>query len=565
MKKLLAMLLAALMLLGCVSALADEGSEPDWAEYDALIAQIKASTDFVEREALMHEAEDILMGTGAIVPLYYYNDIYMKRDTVEGFYANLYGTKYFMHASNGDSDTLRMQLASEPDRLDPALNSTVDGATLAANTFGGLYTYDENGQTAPNFATGYTVSDDGLTYTFTMREGLMWSDGTPLTAKDFEYSWKRAADPETAADYAYMFNGIDGYGTEEGLNVTASEDGTTLTVVLSAPCAYMLDLMAFPTFFAVQQACVEGAAGYKDEDGNVLDAGAWATEAGFVSSGAYMLESWVHNESMVYVKNPNYWDAENVKIERLELMLSADDAVVFAAYEAGDLDFIDTVPSDEIQNLLGVRDDCYLIDNLGTYYVSFNVKSPLFDGLTVEQAANVRTALSLLIDRQYLVDTVAQCGQQLANTFIPAGMLDGNGGEFRVNDDTYTFPDEENTGYFGFDLAANTEKARELLETAGYVFDENGMLSAQTPLSFEYLTNTGTGHEGIAQCVQQDLALLGINMTIRTVEWDVFLNERKDGNYDIARNGWLADFNDPINMLEMWTTESGNNDCQFGR
>lgn len=565
MKKLLAMLLAALMLLGCVSALADEGSEPDWAEYDALIAQIKASTDFVEREALMHEAEDILMGTGAIVPLYYYNDIFMKRDTVEGFYANLYGTKYFMHASNGDSDTLRMQLASEPDRLDPALNSTVDGATLAANTFGGLYTYDENGQTAPNFATGYTVSDDGLTYTFTMREGLMWSDGTPLTAKDFEYSWKRAADPETAADYAYMFNGIDGYGTEEGLNVTASEDGTTLTVVLSAPCAYMLDLMAFPTFFAVQQACVEGAAGYKDEDGNVLDAGAWATEAGFVSSGAYMLESWVHNESMVYVKNPNYWDAENVKIERLELMLSADDAVVFAAYEAGDLDFIDTVPSDEIQNLLGVRDDCYLIDNLGTYYISFNVKSPLFDGLTVEQAANVRTALSLLIDRQYLVDTVAQCGQQLANTFIPVGMLDGNGGEFRVNDDTYTFPDEENTGYFGFDLAANTEKARELLETAGYVFDENGMLSAQTPLSFEYLTNTGTGHEGIAQCVQQDLALLGINMTIRTVEWDVFLNERKDGNYDIARNGWLADFNDPINMLEMWTTESGNNDCQFGR
>ena len=565
MKKLLAVLLAALMLLGGVSAFADEGSEPAWEEYDALIAEIKASTDFVEREALMHQAEDMLMGTGAIVPLYYYNDIFMKRDTIEGFYANLYGTKYFMHTTNGDSDTLKMQLASEPDRLDPALNSTVDGATLAANTFGGLYTYDENGQTAPNFATGYTVSEDGLTYTFTMREGLLWSDGTPLTAKDFEYSWKRAADPETAADYAYMFNGIEGYGTEEGLNVTASEDGTTLTVVLTAPCAYMLDLMAFPTFFAVPQACVESAAGYKDEDGNVLDAGAWATEAGFVSSGAYMLESWVHNESMVYVKNPNYWDAENVKLERLELMLSADDAVVFAAYEAGDLDFIDTVPSDEIKNLLGVRDDCYLIDNLGTYYISFNVKSPLFDGLTVEQAANVRTALSLLIDRQYLVDTVAQCGQQLANTFIPAGMLDGHGGEFRVNDDTYTFPDAENTGYFGFDLNANTEKARELLESAGYVFDENGMLSAETPLSFEYLTNTGTGHEGIAQCVQQDLALLGINMTIRTVEWDVFLNERKDGNYDICRNGWLADFNDPINMLEMWTTDSGNNDCQFGR
>ena len=157
----------------------------------------------------------------------------------------------------------------------------------------------------------------------------------------------------------------------------------------------------------------------------------------------------------------------------------------------------------------------------------------------MEQAANVRTALSLLIDRQYLVDTVAQCGQQLANTFIPAGMLDGHGGEFRVNDDTYTFPDAENTGYFGFDLNANTEKARELLESAGYVFDENGMLSAETPLSFEYLTNTGTGHEGIAQCVQQDLALLGINMTIRTVEWDVFLNERKDGTTTSAATAGL--------------------------
>jgi peptide/nickel transport system substrate-binding protein/oligopeptide transport system substrate-binding protein len=108
-------------------------------------------------------------------------------------------------------------------------------------------------------------------------------------------------------------------------------------------------------------------------------------------------------------------------------------------------------------------------------------------------------------------------------------------------------------------------KARELLESAGYKFNENGMLSAETPISFEYLTNESSGHVAIAEAMQSDLAVLGINMTIKTEDWNVFLNDRKNGNYDVARNGWVADFNDPINMLEMWTTDSGNNDCQFGK
>jgi len=266
---------------------------------------------------------------------------------------------------------------------------------------------------------------------------------------------------------------------------------------------------------------------------------------------------------MVYVKNPNYFDAENVKLERLEFMLSADDAVIYAAYNAGNLDFIDTVPTDAIQTLLAEQNPEFnVVDQLGTYYMIFNVKSPMFDGLTAEQAANVRKGISLLIDRQYIIDTVAQTGQKLATSFIPAGMLDGNGGVFKANDEKYTYPVPEAEGYYG--LEPDVEGAIALLETAGYKF-ENGMLSAETPLSFEYLTNPSTGHEGIAQCMQQDLAAVGIEMTIKTSEWDVFLNERKDGHYDVARNGWIADFNDPINMLEMWTTESGNNDAQFGR
>ena len=159
------------------AAIKAAGAAPAWGPYDALIAQIKSTTDFVGREALMHQAEDILMGTGALVPIYYYNDIFMVKPAVEGLYYNAFGTKFFDRTTNGDSTTLRLQLASEPDKLDPALNSSVDGAILAAASFGGLYTYNEAGELAPNFATGYEMSEDGLTYTFPIRDGLQWSNG----------------------------------------------------------------------------------------------------------------------------------------------------------------------------------------------------------------------------------------------------------------------------------------------------------------------------------------------------------------------------------------------------
>jgi len=250
-------------------------------------------------------------------------------------------------------------------------------------------------------------------------------------------------------------------------------------------------------------------------------------------------------------------------------MLSADDTAIYAAYQAGDVDFIDSVPTDEKANLQG-NPEYKVIDNLGTYYAAFNVKSHLFDGKTVEQAAAMREAFSKLIDREYIIETVAQNGQKVATAYIPEGMADGQGGVFKTNDDAYTYPvtataenGDELAGYY--DLAVDEEGAIELLKEAGYEFDDNGMLSANTPISFEYLTNESSGHIAIAECMQQDLAAVGINMTIRTCDWNVFLNDRKNGNYDVARNGWLADFNDPINMLEMWTTDSGNNDVQFGR
>lgn len=394
----------------------------------------------------------------------------------------------------------------------------------------------------------------------TLKDGLKWSDGSELTAKDFEYAWKRATNPETAADYSYMFDQFEGYG-EDGkeINVTASEDGKTLTAVLKNPVAYFLDLLAFPTYLPVKQDVVESAEGYKDAAGAVVNPGAWALEAGFVSNGPFVLDEWTHNESMVYVKNPNYYDPDSVKLERLEFMLSADDAAIYAAYQSGDLDFTDTVPADEISNLIDTP-EFHIVEQLGTYYMTFNVNSDVFAGKTVEQANAMRRAISLLVDRQYIIDTVAQTGQKLATSFIPAGMSDGHGGVFKMVDEDTTYPVED--GYYPAE--PDVDAAMALLEEAGFKFDGD-KLSAETPLDFVYITNSGTGHEGIAQVVQQDLAQVGINMEIKTADWNVFLNDRKAGNFTLARNGWIADFNDPINMLEMWTSTSGNNDAQFGK
>ena len=560
MKKLFALFLAVLMLAG--GAALAEGSAPDWAQYDALIASIKTETDLEAREALMHEAEDMLMETGAVVPITYYTDPYMLKSDVQGFYDTPEGLKYFMYTTREGEDTLRINLASEPMTLDPALNYTLDGASLAVNSFGGLYTHGPDGELQPDFATGYTVSDDALTYTFTLREGLMWSDGTPLTAEDFVYSWNRAADPDTGAVYGYLFSVIEGYGTEEGLAISASEDGLSFTVQLVAPCPYMLDLAAFPVFYPVQKACVESAEGYLDQDGALANPGAWVTEAGFVCSGAYVLESWTHEESMVYVKNPNYWNAENVTMERLEFMLSADDSVIYAAYLAGDLDFIDTIPADEIPGLLeGSDPEFYVTASLGTSFVCFNVNSPMFDGMSAEQASAVRRAVSMLIDRTWISET-ARLTEPPAGTYIPDGMSDGHGGVFRVNDEAYTYPNEEEVGYYF--LTADVEGAVALLESVGYVF-EDGMLSEETPISFEYLINAGTQNENVAQCIQSDLAAIGIQMEIRTVEWNVIGGEMASGNFDLGRVGMSADFNDPICFLEMFTSTSGNNFCQLGR
>ena len=444
------------------------------------------------------------------------------------------------------SNILNINLASEPDYLDPALNSSVDGGCLAVNSFAGLYTYNADGELIPDLATDMPeVSEDGTQYTVHMIESN-WSNGDPMTANDVVYSWNRVVADETAADYAYLFD-VFAKNDDGTLAVNATDD-YTLEITLNAPCPYFNDLMAFPTFMPVHQASVEAA----NPDGDVP--GKWAQEAGFVCSGAYTLKEWKHNESMIYVKNPEYHNAANVTMDELHFMLSADDTAIYAAYNGGNLDYIDSVPNDEISTLNGINPEFGILPQLGTYYVGFNVNDAMFDGKTPEQAADMRHAISLLIDRQYIVDTVGQTGQIPADAFVPEGMADGNGGIFK---DGVSYYDATATG------VGMKEEAKALLEKAGYTFDDNDQISPS--LSLSYLTNDGTGHIAIAESIQQDLAALGIEMTIKSEDWNVFLEDRKNGNFSVAREGWVADYNDPINMLEIFTSDSGNNDMQLGK
>ena len=450
--------------------------------------------------------------------------------------------------TNSDTGVLKINLASEPDYLDPQLNSSVDGGCLAVNSFTGLYTYDSDGNLKPALGEA-TVSDDGKTYTFAMIESK-WSNGDELTANDFVYSWNRAIAEETAADYAYLFDIIA--RNEDGTLAVTAPDDYTLVVTLNNPCPYFLDLCAFATFYPVPQASVEAA----NPDGT--NPGAWAQEAGFVCNGAYTLESWSHDESMVYVKNPNYYDAANVTMDSLEFMLSADNTATYAAYNNGDLDFIDEVPADETASAMA-SSEFHVIDQLGTYYVGFNANDAMFDGKTPEQAAAMREAMSLLIDRQYIVDNIAQTGQIPADSFIPAGMADGNGSEYKTADTSYY--DATTTG------AANVEQAMSLLEEAGYSFTDNGdgSYAISPALGFEYVINENTTHQQIAEAIQADLAVVGIEVSIKTEDWNVFLDDRKNGNFGVAREGWVADYDDPSNMLEIFLSTSGNNDMQLGK
>ena len=456
-------------------------------------------------------------------------------------------------SSTGSINTagFTVQYGSNPETLDPALNSAVDGANTIITVFEPLLLINENNEVVGGQAESWEASEDGLTWTFTMRDGLKWSDGSELNAKDFEYSFKRMADPNTAAPYAETCLGmIDGFEEAAGfpdkdgnptvepnldaLNVKASDDGKTLTIVLSYPCSYFDKMAAFATMSPVQKATVEA------------NGDSWCTSPDtYVCNGPYMITEWTPSERIVLTKNPNYvggWDSSKIVTDTITLLLLEDSSASFAAYNSGEAVLIKDVPTDEIPSLTKAEDggDFYVDTILGTYYVSLNLKRDAF------QDVKVRKALNLAIDRDYVANTIMQGTYSAADSIVGPGIVDEKG----------NFHDNGNAPYISADYEANLAEAKKLLEEAGYPNGEGFP-------TIEYSCNDAGYHVPLAEYLQQAWGDLGITLTISKMEWSSFTAARRAGEYDVARNGWVMDYNDPSNMLDLFCSGNGNNDGKY--
>jgi len=447
----------------------DKVTDGTWAEtYDVLITRIKSCTDSANRYAMMHLAEDMLMDTGCITPLYYYTDLYMLDDSVNGFYSNPLGYKYFMNTDvDGNTDSISICLASEPQTLDPALNSAVDGATSIAHLFSGLakWAKDANGDlvivadAAVELPEGTVNADGTVTYTYTLKPDMKWSNGDAVVASDFVNAWNRAASAELGADYGYMFEIVDGYAemqedTTKKLNATADDAAGTITVTIENAVTYWNELLAFPTYFPVH------ASAYDNE--------AWATAPEtYICNGPYTISAWEHNSVITLTKNESYHDAANVTMKEIKMFLSDDANNMLSNFKNGSWLLIDDVPTNEIANLKEAYPTEFVIaGQIGTYYICWNINKDLLPGSTLtgvekEKAQQeIRKAFGLLIDRNYVVNDVAQGGQLPASSFVAMGMTDADGSEFYKNAANNSFD-----GYYDVSAEAFADNCAKAVET----------------------------------------------------------------------------------------------------
>lgn len=440
-------------------------------------------------------------------------------------------------ATSGDTKELAIQVGPTPETIDPALNSSNDGGNMLQHLAEGLLKVDKNGNTVPGLAESYEVSDDGLTYTFKLRKGLKWSDGSDLTAKDFVYSWKRVADPNTAAPYGQDVLGkVKGYEEAAGGNIDAlavsAPDDTTFVVELANPVPFFDKIAAFSTLVPVQEATIEANG----------DAWTLSPETN-ITAGPYKLAEFTDGDRIVLEKNENYWDKDSITFDKITYRLIEDPNAAYTAYNQGEVSMIKSVPSEEIPALKGTEE--FHVDPLmGIYYLSFNTTKKPFDN------EDVRMALALVIDRDYVANTVMQ------GTYLPANKMIGPGVSDAAPDSSFEKVTEEKytKGVGSGDYEADVAKAKELLAKAGYP-DGQGFPT------IEYSTNDQGYHKSVAEYLQNVWKeKLGINTDIAIKEWKVFTADRRAGNYDVARNGWVMDWNDPSNLLNLFVTGSGNND-----
>ncbi len=425
--------------------------------------------------------------------------------------------------------TLTVNWGTEPPSLDPGLASDTTSSNIVFNIMDPLIKLDEDLNPVPALAESFETSEDGLTVTITLRDDGAWSNGDPVTAEDFEWSWKRTISPELAADYAYQFYGIVGAQEYNGcesncaalqdkVGVNAVDD-STLEVKLTSPQPWFTQQLAHHSFMAVHRPTVEQ---FGDK---------WTEAANIVTNGPFLLDSWEHNAAINLVKNEDWRDADSVKLTRVDGRMITDGTTAVQAFEAGEVDVTGGLPVEEIPRLKETE-DYQQYPALGTYYYGFNV-----DTIT---DVNQRRAMSLAIDRQSIIDNVAQADQLPTTGFTPKGMP----GFDAINPDSPWQP-----------ATADLEQAKQLMEQVD---------NPKTDINL--LLNDAPGHREIAVAVQAQWKELGLNVSIKQQEWAQFLEfigPPPDKSIDVFRLGWIGDFVDAMNFLELWTSDSGNNSTNF--
>jgi len=418
-----------------------------------------------------------------------------------------------------------MNNAAEPQSIDPALIQGVPEHRIFMGLFEGLTIPDPKTSAGiPGIAESWSQSADGKTYTFKLRKST-WSDGTPLTANDFVYGWTRTLNPATAADYAYMIGMIVKGADDYNMGKTADPatvgvkaiDDYTLQVELVGPAAYFPDMVTHYAFAPQPKHIIEK---FGDQ---------WTKPENFVGNGPFMLKEWKPQEYIFMVKNPKYWDAKSVKLSSVKVLTVTDEKTSYNMFTKGEIDWDTQTPSELIDEVK-LRPDYQVNPQIATYYYSFNNQRPPFDKLLVRQA------LAAAVDKTALVEKVTKAGQIPTDAFTPpmAGFKPQAG--------------------IGFDVA----KAKSLLAEAGYP-DGKGFPTVTV------VYNTNEGHKRIAEFIQEQWKTnLGINVELKNEEWKTFLETRDTlHNFDIARNGWVGDYADPSNFLELLLSTSGNNGSAY--
>lgn len=436
-----------------------------------------------------------------------------------------------------DKQELTYNLGGDPRTLDPALATDTMGMSILSNAFVGLTELDDKEKAVAGEADSWDVSSDQLTYTFHLKKDLKWSNGDAHTAKDYEYEWKRLLNKDTAGEYAYALwylkNGKaynEGNASADDVGVKATDDNT-LVVTLDSPTPYFLEMLSQPYYFAVDEKVVESN---KD----------WANDAKtLVSNGPFKITDYKIKDSVVLEKNDNYYDKDKVKLTKLTMKFVAEETSAWASYKAGQFDVVDTVPKSDTPTAL--KDgSAKSYPNLATYFLSINVsdkaKSVDPNAAKVLSDPKVRKALSLAIDRKQIVENVTKGGQIPAHGMVATGITGPDGKEYN-----------EKTSYFA--ETADVDAAKKLLAEAGYP-DGQGLPTIQL------LYNPETGHGDTMQAIQDMWKKIGVNCELQSQEFKVFLTTRVQKNFEVARDGWNADYVDPMTFLDMFLSTSDQND-----